>query len=118
MNISITPVHEAEAVIARFFDPLREHVELWKREVTPDRPGNAIRGSRHAVQCEWVQGEPVRARMWRDVDLDVYDFTHLSLCFQSSSSTVVTVRAVVDGQERAVIDRAAGTDASQELEHR
>ncbi len=116
MDMSITPVNEAEAVIARFFDPLRKHVELWQRQVKPDRPGNAISGTWHAVQCEWVQGEPVRARMWRDVHLDVSGFTHLSLCLQSSSSTTVTVRAVIDGQERAVIDHAVGTDSGQELE--
>jgi len=116
MDLTITPINEAEAVIARFFDPLRKQLDRWQREIVPDKPGNAISESWHAVQCRWSQGGPMRARMRREVDLNVADFTHLNLCLQSSSTTRVSVHAVIDGRERVVIERAPGRDSGQELE--
>ena len=114
--MEVTPINEAEAVIARFFDPLRKQIDQWKKEVTPARPGNAIEASWNAVVCRWSQGTAVRLRMSRRVDLDATMFTHLNLCFKSMASTCVTVRAEVDGQIRTVIDRAAGKNSGQEAE--
>ena len=48
-NLSITPINEAEAIIARFFDPLRKQVEAWHREVVPHRQENSIEASWHAL---------------------------------------------------------------------
>ncbi|MBN4073929.1 heparinase II/III family protein [bacterium AH-315-E10] len=116
MTLSITPINDAEAVIARFYDPLRKQIDSWQYDINPDHPGNRINSSWSAIQCNWVQGTPVRMKMSREVDLDVSDFSHLSLCLQSSSSTHVSVHAVIDGQDHIVIDQAVGIDSGQELE--
>ena len=114
--LTITPINDAEAIVARFFDPMRRHLEWWQQEISPTGAGNRFDTNFQSLQCRWGQGQAMRASLGCDTDLPVGEYTHLMLCLQSSASTRVTVLALVDGQERVVIDRAPGRDSGQELE--
>jgi hypothetical protein len=110
------PFNEAEAVFERLFDPRRCHLDQWRITVEPQGAARVWQNFL-AVQCDWDSGpQPVRIRLRREMDLDASGYDHLTLCATAPSTAALTVRAVVDGTERVLIDRAPGRNTGRELD--
>ena len=104
---------EGEAILVRMFDPRRHPLSDW----TIDGADSAdLEETFHTIKCTWPGGRPLAVAMRREVEIDVDGYDLLVLCVQSMRSTAITVRAIVDGSPRVIVDRAPGIDAGQELE--
>lgn len=109
--------NEAEAILFRFFDAHRRHLELWDVETRPEADSVTVKGMFNSVHLAWESGEPIHCTVSRECEIDVAGYDRLVLGVQASSSTLLSVRITVDGTERTVVDRARGNDAGLELEN-
>ena len=114
--ITPTPINEAEAVFQRFFDPYRCYLEEWKFEF--DKPARSTAEQRfHASVVKWqTGGGRIVGRLSRDVQVDVSQHDRLIVCCTLPSTTKITVKLIIDGQEQTPIDSAPGENTSAELE--
>ena len=104
---------EGEAILIRMFDPRRHPLSDWTID---GADSGDLEETFHTIKCSWPGGRPLAMVMRREVEIDVDGYDLLVLCVQSMRSTAITVRAIVDGSPRVIVDQAAGNDAGQELE--
>ena len=118
MNTRVHPVwyNEAEAMLFRFFDENRRHLDLWDLEQETDHSDVTITGMFNCTRWSWGEGEPIAATLSRDVDINLDDFDSINMCIQAGSSTTISVTGVVDGTRCVLIAPVHGNDAGLELE--
>lgn len=115
-EVCLTPINEAEAVFARFFDSVRCCLDHWQIAVEPAARGR-VRQAFNTVHCNWEEGAgAVSFVLERELELDIADFDHISLCATLPENAAVTVIAAVDGEERTLIDGARGINDGHEYE--
>ena len=103
--------NDSEAVLFRFFDPLRHPIEDW--DVIAD--GVNVEQMFHSVRISWLGTAPVGVSLEREVEIDTEGYDHLAVCIEALTSSEISIRATVDGESRTIIE-AHGNNAGIEPE--